>query len=895
MKRSTTTVLTLFIATLSVAQSPFWQPYGAMGGGAIGRMWTNPSGDLFMVSNFPMHKGDALGGNLFRSSDQGMSWTDMSVPLANQAIWSFAQHPATGLTVIATQLPMNPLQPNVNSRIHTSADNGQNWTEVNSTTFVGDKPVLALAYDATGTWLYAAQKQVGVRRSNTSGATWGLVNTGLSNVNVKDVERGVGGTLYTCSDSVAGSGGKVFSWSGTTWTDVSNGLPGGSVQDLVYDAVGLTMYASVNGNGTNASKVYKRVNAGSWTAMGGYPGYRIDRLVLDGSGMIHVHADHQGVYRFNGAWVAINNGLAPVHVTTGAGTATGLFAATREGLYKWDEATSAWLFHHHIRSINTVLAITFGPAGEVVAGTLNGIYRTADGGATWDQVALTDQLINAVSYDAFRDQYYTGTNNNVSSELWRSPDGINWSLSGTGFNSLRVLDFGYLPDHRVICGTGWTKPVNFSNDGISWTGGTVGMMGFSGGTISLGLAVDNMGRIWSSTENLGVYRSDDAVPSHYTHMGFSAGNMPDIRITPQQDVFVVHSIFSDPDGKVYRWRNSTNSWITPNNLLPVGTGIMNCVLPTSNKDIYAGGQNGCWFSPDTGATWAPSISGLPAGSHDVGTIELGPDGHLYCGLHGGGIYRSTVPVGSPYVSINAKVFLEGPFDGVSLMSDALRAQHLLPASEPYTAASFIHVGDGGGEVVDPAVFSASGNDAIVDWVLVELRNSASPSSIVATKSALLQRDGDVVDLDGVSPLIIAAASGNYHVAVRHRNHFGAMTATAMALNTSPVAIDFRSPSTTTYGSAAQKQVGSNMVFWTGNTLRDGAVSTLKYTGSGNDRDPILLRIGGNTPNNSVAGYFIEDGTLNGTVSYTGSGNDRDPILVNVGSTVPTNVRVEQLP
>ena len=42
-------------------------------------------------------------------------------------------------------------------------------------------------------------------------------------------------------------------------------------------------------------------------------------------------------------------------------------------------------------------------------------------------------------------------------------------------------------------------------------------------------------------------------------------------------------------------------------------------------------------------------------------------------------------------------------------------------------------------------------------------------------------------------------------------------------------------------------------------------------------------------------YSTRDVNLNGQVKYTGSGNDRDPILVNVGSTTPNNVRVEQLP
>jgi len=35
--------------------------------------------------------------------------------------------------------------------------------------------------------------------------------------------------------------------------------------------------------------------------------------------------------------------------------------------------------------------------------------------------------------------------------------------------------------------------------------------------------------------------------------------------------------------------------------------------------------------------------------------------------------------------------------------------------------------------------------------------------------------------------------------------------------------------------------------------------------------------------------------MDGTVKYTGAGNDRDVILVNIGGTVATNVRTDQLP
>ncbi|MBK6832062.1 MAG: hypothetical protein IPG92_15620 [Flavobacteriales bacterium] len=42
-------------------------------------------------------------------------------------------------------------------------------------------------------------------------------------------------------------------------------------------------------------------------------------------------------------------------------------------------------------------------------------------------------------------------------------------------------------------------------------------------------------------------------------------------------------------------------------------------------------------------------------------------------------------------------------------------------------------------------------------------------------------------------------------------------------------------------------------------------------------------------------YATEDVNLDSDVKYTGPFNDRDPILVNIGGTVPTAQRFEQLP
>ena len=54
-------------------------------------------------------------------------------------------------------------------------------------------------------------------------------------------------------------------------------------------------------------------------------------------------------------------------------------------------------------------------------------------------------------------------------------------------------------------------------------------------------------------------------------------------------------------------------------------------------------------------------------------------------------------------------------------------------------------------------------------------------------------------------------------------------------------------------------------------------------------------MGGAIPTNTLTGYYREDVNLSGVVKYTGSSNDRDPILVNVGGSIPNNTKVEQLP
>jgi hypothetical protein len=247
---------------------------------------------------------------------------------------------------------------------------------------------------------------------------------------------------------------------------------------------------------------------------------------------------------------------------------------------------------------------------------------------------------------------------------------------------------------------------------------------------------------------------------------------------------------------------------------------------------------------------------------------------------------NTVPQ-SVAPTLIAKVFLGGAYDN-GLMYDSLRVKNLIPLSDPYPTLGYIHV-IGGGQTTTQPVLTVAGNSAIVDWVVIELRNATTPSTRVYTRSALIQRDGDIVDMDGASPVSLQIASGQYYIAIKHRNHLGVMTAQPVSLQNNTI-INFTTIAT--FGTDAQKTIVGTKVMWDGNTNFDDVI---KYTGQNNDRDFILSRIGGVIPTNVVAGYYSEDLNMDGFVKYTGQNNDRDMILFNIGGTIPTNTKVQQIP
>lgn len=231
------------------------------------------------------------------------------------------------------------------------------------------------------------------------------------------------------------------------------------------------------------------------------------------------------------------------------------------------------------------------------------------------------------------------------------------------------------------------------------------------------------------------------------------------------------------------------------------------------------------------------------------------------------------PVGAVVKTLPIKVILGGAYQSSNgLMRDPLRSLPDFPLVSPY---------DDGASIGNSAVLTANN---IVDWVLVELRDATTPATVVTSKGALLQADGDVVAMDGVSPVGFIVAGSNYHIAIKHRNHLGVMTAASVAISTTTPLVDFANPATAVYGVNARKMVGSIAVLWPGNA--NGNTNVIA-AGPGNDVSTILgevLSTPGNYTTNVnyvLAGYRRTDLNLDGKTLAAGPSNDVNIALTSV--------------
>ncbi|MDQ5768780.1 ImpA family metalloprotease [Thiothrix subterranea] len=218
------------------------------------------------------------------------------------------------------------------------------------------------------------------------------------------------------------------------------------------------------------------------------------------------------------------------------------------------------------------------------------------------------------------------------------------------------------------------------------------------------------------------------------------------------------------------------------------------------------------------------------------------------------------------VTLQAKALLQGAYDTPSgLMRDDLRSKGYLPPTQPYNFPPFNYAGS---ETASATLLAVTGDKAVVDWVLLDVRDNTS-HDLLARKAVMVQRDGTLLDPQtGNNTLTVTGIdAGTYSVSIHHRNHLGAVV-DAVALSAATPLLNF----------SAKEPLPAGDV---------DANAKLISSGPSNDVT-ILLGYILTEPQNSqqsanyrLNGYFNTDLNLDGVTVYAGPNNDLNLLQSNV--------------
>lgn len=439
---------------------------------------------------------------------------------------------------------------------------------------------------------------------------------------------------------------------------------------------------------------------------------------------------------------------------------------------------------------------------------------------------------------------------------------------------IQLANFNFtMEDGTEIIGAGASKflETNGTGEARRLVGANVAdkVIPVGSGTAYTPFKYTTTGATYGANAHVGVIATGVAVPSPQRH--------------PRTESYLATS-----------WKVSKNE-ITGGNLAGTGT-YADAQITGPEADI-----RGMFWN---GTAWSLTGGAQDVAMNTVGANVPGTSGEIY-GMN-------------KFLLVNTKVILQGAYNaGTGLMAETYRTPSaILPLTDPYRSApiatNFSHVNNTNPETIDASVLAnqGNGNFNIVDWVFVQLRTitNGTTAPVVQTRSALLRRNGEIVDVDNVSPLYFKNVDGgNYSISVRHRNHLGISSnpAVPIALGLTPASFDF----TTTAAGNVYGTAGTNYLFLNSvNQMYSGDVNTSavsNYIGLGStDRAAILLTMGNAanapTPARSIVttadylNYSRGDLNFDKTINYIGLGvSDRSYLLGTVlGGT--TNASKTQL-
>lgn len=559
------------------------------------------------------------GGGVFRSNNNGTSWTAASTGLALTQM--------TALGVKGTSIFAGVTGGYQHDGIFLSTDGGMSW--VPAGTALQNRNINCIVADDSDIFAGATN---GLFLSTDNGMNWSEVmsNQSITALTVfdKSLIVGVGYGIFRTTDD------------GTSWTEIDSGVKGQLINALAVLGndllAGITtpQAVPVGGQYIPEGGIYMSADSGAgWTAVaGGLPNTPVTCLAVKDGDVFA--GTSKGVYvsSDNGnSWVQKDDGLANTEVNTFLVNGTSLFAGAVGGVYlsindgtSWSEVNSG------IINTSTSTLADFGTS--LFAGD-DGILLTTDGGARWSAVDSASPFISAFAksgsniFAAMR--FFPGV-------LRSTDNGGSWTLLDSDsksdyFTSLAAFTNGSGGTDVLAGDAQKGNGVFLSTDnGATWTSENSGLTNPWVYSLAVKTNVDGTTEVFAGTQNGGLFLSTDYGKS-WTVQSTDLSNRIVLSL-----VTMGTRLFAATNGGVYVSTDDGVDWTAAG---PPNASTTS--LAVSGTNLFAGGEydaysnGGVFLSTDYGTNWVTVDSGLT--NTDISALAAG-ETNLYAGTNGSGTW-----------------------------------------------------------------------------------------------------------------------------------------------------------------------------------------------------------------------------------------------------------------
>ena len=629
-------VATLTAVILALPRTPVAAPAtGRKAGNGVTGPWEKTAGppgirtNVIFKANNIVYAGTETQG-VYKSTDNGSNWVAANTGIERASVNDIV---ASGPNLLAAAKSSCPIYLN----IFKSTDNGATWS---GTSGLQNKIINSFAIKGSVVWafFFALPNESGVARSTDNGNTWQVVPS----------------IITDAGESIVSDDAIIVAEDNFIWRSTDDGMSWDVVEQFALTGIGSFAKAGTKLFGAARTGIQTSTdNGASWT----FEPFSDGAFSFSSNGSTIYLGSASKVFKstdLGTTWIDMSNGLGNGGIeallydgsTLFAGTpadAVGIYRSTNGG-QNWEPAAAGLPIASEIRSM-----IAFG--GYVFAGTQgDGIYRSSDHGNTWAKTDVNNLLLADALVLAFcvkDNNLFAGAINGI----YKSTDGgatfqrtLNgfppnigvtaYSLAASGGDVVAAVNVSF------SASDGLAGIFYSSDDGSTWHQASLPIEPTAVTAVaSDGSSIAYAGVFGQSSSVKGLYKSTDA---GVTWTQRQALNVDIERLAANGNNVLAGDLFG-----AYYSLDFGESWAfsDPPGNCPFGCGIFTYTLRGSS--VFAGDEVGMFHSTDGGASWVPINEGFPQCPIPDVEASCADSNYLFAGTFGDGVWRKLLGTGTP--------------------------------------------------------------------------------------------------------------------------------------------------------------------------------------------------------------------------------------------------------